>query len=115
MSSGGSFQRALPPGPRSLCLKQVLCCQVRTANSVSSYAGLGEGNALDLAQHRSEKQPYTDGGAAGCTVVGPPGSGEIGRIHSEVALTTFLSWQSCPLSSSLVQANGFAAASFSHT
>ncbi|KAK2490991.1 hypothetical protein MC885_018354 [Smutsia gigantea] len=57
-----------------------------------------------------EKQPCTDGGAAGCTVVGLLSAREHGCARSEVALTTFLSWQPCTLSSSLVQANGFAAA-----
>lgn len=58
----------------------------------------------------TEELPCTDGGAAACTVVGPPSAGERGWAHSEVALTTFLSWQPCTLSSSPVQANGFAAA-----
>ena len=65
---------------------------------------------LSLGWPSTEKLPCTDGGAAACTVVGPPRAGERGRAHSEVAPTTFLSWQLCTLSSGPVQANGFAAA-----
>ena len=70
----------------------------------------GGGGGVARLWPSTEKQPCTDGGAAVCTVVGPPSTGEHGWARSELALTTFLSWQPCTHSSSLVQANGFAAA-----
>ena len=63
---------------------------------------------LGLAQHREATLYRWRGGRL--TVVGPPSAGERGRVHSEVAPTTFLSWQPCTLSSGPEQANGFAAA-----
>lgn len=100
----------LSPGPHtSLPLPTELCSRVLPA-PVSQVAEVG---GMAPVWPSPEKQPCTDGGAAGCTVVGPPSAGEHGCAHSEVTLTTFLSWQPCTLSSSLVQANGFAAVSLS--
>lgn len=103
MGMCASTGEAVPAGPHTVGPPPPLTglCSRALPASVSPGSGVG-GTARVWPS--LEKQPCTDGGAAGCTVVGPPSSGEHGCARFKAALTTFLSWQPCTLSSSLVQA-----------
>lgn len=106
----GGWPRRSPRGPSTPGSRGQSCAVGRSPRRLSR-AGAGAGVQLGLGRHR---------GAAlyrwrcGCLHSGRASQcRRAGGARSEVALTTFLSWQPCTLSSRLVQANGFAAAPLS--